>query len=93
MSRFWEKIIKVTPPFEGSAEEIKKNAESHSWRNVDLSIRFGVKDMGEVIECADCGVLASSNVAYYPCEDVRNDRIPKEISWEEYKSNIKQDDK
>lgn len=93
MSRFWEKIIKVTPPFEGSAEEIRKNVESHSWRNVDLSIRFGVKDMGEVIECADCRVLASSNVAYYSCDDVRNGCIPKEIPWEEYKSIIKRADK
>ncbi len=89
MSRFWEKIVRVTPPFEGTAEQIKNNVESHSWRNVDLSIRFGVKDMGEVIECAECGVLANSNVAYYSCDDVRNGVIPKEISWEEYKSQIK----
>ncbi len=89
MSRFWEKIVRVTPPFEGTSEQIKNNVESHSWRNVDLSIRFGVKDMGEVIECAECGVLASSNVAYYSCDDVRNGVIPKEISWEEYKSQIK----
>jgi hypothetical protein len=89
MSRFWERIVRVTPPFEGTAEELKKNVESHSWRNVDLSIRFGVKDMGEVIECARCGVLAASNVAYYPCDDVRNGSIPKEVSWEEYKSKIK----
>ena len=89
MSRFWEQIIKVTPPFEVTAEQIKKNTESHRWRNVDLSIRFGVKDMGEVIECADCRVLASSNVAYYSCDDVKNGNIPKEVTWEDYKSNIK----
>lgn len=89
MSRFWERIVKVTPPFEGTAEELKTNVESHAWRNVDLSIRFGVKGMAEVIECAQCKVLATSNVAYYNCADVRAGRIPKEVSWEEYKSKLK----
>jgi hypothetical protein len=37
--------------------------------------------------------LASSNVAYYSCDDVRNGCIPKEIPWEEYKSIIKKADK
>lgn len=89
MSRFWERIVRVTPPFEGTAEQIKKNVESHSWKTVDLSIRFGTKDMGEVVECSQCGVLASSNVAYYSCDDVRNKKIPKEISWDEYRSKMK----
>ena len=89
MSRFWERIVRVTPPFEGTAEQIKENVQSHSWRTIDLSVRFGVKDMGEVVECAHCKVLVSSNVAYYHCDDVKAGRIPKEVSWEEYRATIK----
>ena len=89
MSRFWERIVQVTPPFKGTPEQLRENVESHSWRNVDLAQRFGVKTMGEVVECAQCRVLASSNVAYYHCDDVKMGRIPKQVSWDDYKANFK----
>ena len=67
MSRFWGRIIKMVPPFNGTKEQEAENFLSHTWRTVDLEQRFGVAGMSKVVECSVCKVLTDTNAATWPC--------------------------
>ena len=67
MSRFWGRIMKMVPPFMGSREQAEKNFLTHQWRKVNLDKRFGLAGIGEVVECAVCGVLSDTTSAEWPC--------------------------
>jgi hypothetical protein len=69
MSNFWGKLIRVTPKFMGTPEERKANEQSHNWREVHLIDRFReVSDPTlKVVECSQCGILASHGAASYEC--------------------------
>ena len=78
MSRFWERILRVTPAFKGSPEEEKQNVESHTWRTVDLEQRYGLAGLSKIIECNVCKIVAGSERSKYPCGEA-----PPMVSYEE----------
>jgi hypothetical protein len=67
MSRFWGRIMKMVPPFNGTKEQAEKNFMTHKWKTVDLEQRFGMTGLGKVVECSVCGVLSDTNSANWPC--------------------------
>ena len=67
MSRFWGRIMKMVPPFKGSREDAEKNFLTHTWRTVDLEQRFGMPNLGKVVECSVCSVLSETTSAEWPC--------------------------
>jgi hypothetical protein len=81
MSSFWGKLIRVTPRFTGTPEQRKANELSHSWNEVHLVDRFReVADPTlKVIECSDCGILASHGAASFECGTA-----PSEIPLDEW---------
>jgi hypothetical protein len=89
MSRSWEKFIKVTPRFIGTDEERKTNVESHDWKRVDLAIRYGIDELGVVVECADCGILASGTESEYPCGSNVRGELPPRISFDTYMNQVR----
>lgn len=84
MCRSWERFIKVTPKFQGTDAQRKENVESHSWQRVDLSQRYGIDEMGVVVECSQCGILASGSESEYPCGSNQRGELPPQISFAEY---------
>jgi len=84
MSRFWQKLIYVCPPFDGTAEQMQKNIDSHTWRVVDLEERFGYRGLGKVSECRVCEIIASSEQAKYGCGEA-----PEEVSLDEWQRQNK----
>ena len=71
-SRFWEKVAYITPPFDGSDGEAKRNIASHLWRTVHLSVRYpeASDKWDPVEECNRCGVLGGSERSRYACGTV-----------------------
>jgi len=84
MSRFWQKLIHVCPPFDGTPEQMEKNFDSHIWRIVDLQERFGYKGLGKISECKMCEVIATSEQAKYECG-----KAPEEITLDEWQRHKK----
>jgi len=84
MCRSWERFVKVTPRFNGTDEQRKNNVESHDWRRVDLAERYGIDELGIVVECFNCGILASGSEAEYSCGANQRRELPAQISFAEY---------
>jgi len=84
MSRFWQKFIYFCPPFNGTAEQMHENFDSHIWRVVDLAERFGYKGLGKVSECRVCQIIASSEQAKYECG-----KAPEEVTLDEWQRRNK----
>ena len=68
-SRFWEKLVQVSPPFDGPESEARRNVASHKWRSVDLYQRYmeANENWAPVKECLQCGVIADSGRSRYAC--------------------------
>lgn len=68
-NRFWEKLVQVSPPFDGSEADARRNVASHIWRSVHLYQRYmEAKDhWAPVTECRQCGVIADSERSRYAC--------------------------
>ena len=84
MSRFWQKFIYFCPPFNGTAEQMNENFDSHIWSVVDLAERFGYKGLGKVSECRVCEIIASSEQAKYECG-----KAPEEVTLDEWQRRNK----
>ena len=59
----------VSPPFNGTETEARRNVASHSFLPVDLYERYSEssEDWSPVSECQQCHVLATSERSRYPC--------------------------
>ena len=68
-SRFWEKIVYFSPPFNGSEAEASHNVAGHTWRTVHLYQRYpeASEKWDPVDECNKCGVLSKSERSRYAC--------------------------
>lgn len=69
MSRFWTRLLRVVPRFDGTDEEAIANVDSHHWTRLDLSkfSELSGKTFPPLIVCKTCEVLADSNAAEWPC--------------------------
>ena len=83
MSRFWNRIVRLVPPFGGDDNEAATNIDSHNWRVVRLSQLYSEADetWPAVVECRDCRVVADSESAKYPCGTA-----PKPVSLRDWKN-------
>lgn len=68
-NRFWEKLVRVSPPFDGSEAEARHNIASHKWHSVNLYQRYteAHENWAHVKECRLCGVIADSARSRYAC--------------------------
>jgi len=69
MSKFWMKIIKIVPPFGGSASDAAANIDSHLWRVARFTELYSEADAnwGGIVACRACGVAADTEASKYPC--------------------------
>jgi hypothetical protein len=81
VSAFRDKVIKVTPLFSGTQDEILENEHSHKWKIVRLSKRFNeVEDPSLIVaECSTCSVISTHPAAQYKCGDA-----PRRISLKQW---------
>lgn len=80
MSRFWARIIKIQPKFEGSEEEAEANVDSHSWQVVDLGMSHPeVREFPPIVQCSVCNALADTEKSRWPCGGA-----PPEMSAEDW---------
>jgi len=68
-SRFWEKLVYISPPFKGSEAEAERNISSHTWQTIHLATRYpeASDDWDPIEECNKCGVLGESKRSHYTC--------------------------
>jgi len=69
MSRFWARILCFQPRFEGSADQRRKNLESHSWHNFRYEDVYSeaAEALPPLITCRYCNAFAESNAATWFC--------------------------
>ena len=81
MSRFWSRILRFQPRFEGSPEQVKENIDSHIWHNFRFSDKYPelAEDLPPIVTCRTCGVMADSNAASWPCG-----AAPPDMSYDDY---------
>ena len=74
MSRFWSRILRFQPTFEGTEEQVKDNIDSHTWHNFRFdSVYSEASDLPPLVTCKVCGILADSNGASWPCGEAPPD--------------------
>jgi hypothetical protein len=81
MSRFWSRILRFQPRFEGSEEELRENVDSHVWHNFRFSDVYSEAsdDLPPIVTCRVCGIMADSNAATWRCGEA-----PPEIPYSEW---------
>jgi|DEB0MinimDraft_10_1074344.scaffolds.fasta_scaffold06097_2 hypothetical protein len=80
MSRFWSKIIKIQPKFEGSEEEASANVDSHSWVVIDMGMDHPeVGEFPPIVQCSECKALADTEKSRWRCG-----LAPAEMTVEEW---------
>ena len=83
MSRFLGRIVKICPPFRGTQEQIMKNYDTHTWRVVDMDLRFSVRGIGTFVECEECQIIADTEYAKYECG-----KAPEGIIYDDYMRSL-----
>ena len=71
MSRFWEKILRFQPVFDGPEAEIIANIDSHTWKELRFQDEYPelshMRHLPSVMRCVVCKTLAEGNGATWPC--------------------------
>ena len=68
-TRYWKHLIKIVPDYPGSEADAEENEMSHNWRVMDIATDPPEVEVfvPGIVVCRDCGCLADTNQARYPC--------------------------